>query len=114
MVSPLAVVTRIQPEGCVQDVGGRTVLVGETVSTWVWVGKVGSAVSVNGKPMVVAVGVGKLSGKVGGISEGVADCGKVSARERKIPPTTRMTEKMAMITPPPNWRQACIINSPCS
>src|SRR6476659_5482436 len=62
----------------------------------------------------VAVGVGKLNGKVGGMSVGVAAGGRVSARERKIPPMTRITETIAMITPTPNWRRACMLNSPWS
>lgn len=78
----------------------------------------GSTVSVSvslGRTVTtVAVGVGKLNGKVGGISVGVAGEGRVSARERKIPPMTKITEKIATITPPPNWRQDCIINSPHS
>jgi hypothetical protein len=61
---------------------------------------------------MVAVGDGRLNGSVGGISVGVAAGGNVSARERKIPPTTRMTEKIAIITPPPNWRRFCMINPP--
>jgi hypothetical protein len=62
---------------------------------------------------MVAVGDGRLNGSVGGMRLGVAAGGSVSARERKIPPTTRMTEKIAIITPPPNWRRFCMINPPC-
>jgi hypothetical protein len=73
-------------------------------------------VSVNGITIdvSVAVGVGKLSGSVGGIWVGVAAAGKFSARARKIPPITKMTEKMPTITPMPNWRQACMLSSPRS
>lgn len=51
------------------------------------------------------VDVGKTNCKVGeagmtGLSSG-ADGGADSARASEIPPTTRMMETMAMITPPP-------------
>jgi hypothetical protein len=52
--------------------------------------------------MIVTVGVGKLDGNVGGMSVGVAAAGRFSANERKIPPMTKITETMAMITPTPN------------
>ena len=57
----------------------------------------------------VDVGVGKLSGRVGGIWVGAVDGGRVSARASEMPPSTKTTETMAMMTPPPNWRKACII-----
>ncbi|HET8562609.1 MAG TPA: hypothetical protein VFM35_01930 [Candidatus Binatia bacterium] len=61
---------------------------------------------------IVAVGEGRLKGSVGGMRVGVAGEGKVSASERKIPPTTRMIEKIAIITPAPNWRRFCMITPP--
>jgi hypothetical protein len=71
-------VIRIQPEGGVHDVGEASararVAVGDS--------EIAVCVSVAGKPMVVAVGVGKLSGKVGGIWVGVAGGGRLSARDK--------------------------------
>jgi len=60
----------------------------------------------------VGVGVGKLSGSVGRICVGVEAGGSVSARASMIPPTTKITEIIAMMTPIPNWRSDCIISSP--
>jgi hypothetical protein len=60
----------------------------------------------------VAVGVGNSSGNVGGIWVGVEGGGNVSASDNKMPPTTRMTETIAMMTPMPNWRMNCMITSP--
>lgn len=98
-----------------QDVGCETICEavgnpdavseGSTVSVNVSLGRVAICV-------VVAVGVGKLNGNVGGIRVGVAGDGRVSARERKMPPMTKITEKIATSTPAPNWRRACIISSP--
>jgi hypothetical protein len=105
----VAVVICIQPEGGVQDAeaGDREAMVGE-----------GEAVSVDVSickaAVMVAVGVGKFGGNVAGTWVGVAGGGNVSASERKIPPRTRITETIAMMTPPPNWRRDCIINSPSS
>lgn len=84
--------------------GGNTDAVseGRVVSVRVSLGRIAICVA-------VAVGVGKLRGKVGGICVGVAGEGRFSARERKIPPMTKITEKIAMITPAPNWRRACIL-----
>jgi hypothetical protein len=77
--------------------------------------EVGDAISVTVSAVeTVAVGVGRLSGRVGGMRVGVAGEGRLSASERNIPPMTRMMEKIAIITPPPNWRRFCIINPPCS
>lgn len=96
---------RIHPGGGVHAVGDTTEIVGE-----------GDAVSVTAvvcsAGACVNVGVGKLSGSVGGICVGVAEVGKVSASERKIPPRTNTTETIAMMTPPPNWRRACMASSP--
>jgi hypothetical protein len=91
----------------VQEIGDERIAVGggEAVSVGVSICRVGIWV-------MVIVGVGKLNGNVGGIWVGVAGGGRVSARERKIPPMTKITEKIAMITPPPNWRKACMISSP--
>jgi len=50
----------------------------------------------------VIVGVGKLNGNVGGICVGVEGGGNVSASASMIPPTTKMTETIAMMTPMPN------------
>jgi hypothetical protein len=61
------------------------------------------------RPIVVAVGVGKLWGNVGGICVGVAGGGRVSARDKNTPPITRITEKMATITPAPSCRKNCIL-----
>src|SRR6185295_13238904 len=105
---------RIQPEGGVQEVGCKTICeavgnpdaVSDEMIVSVGVSLV--AVAICG---MVAAGVGKLCGNVGGTCVGVAGAGRFSARERNIPPMTKITEKMAMITPPPNWRQACIISS---
>lgn len=60
----------------------------------------------------VGVGVGKLSGSVGRICVGVEGGGSVSASASMIPPTTKMTETIAMMTPIPNWRSDCMISSP--
>jgi hypothetical protein len=49
----------------------------------------------------VIVGVGKLTGSVGGICVGVEGGGNVSASASIIPPTTKMTETIAMMTPMP-------------
>ena len=59
-------------------------------------------VAVNTSEVTVAVGVGKLSGSVGGICVGVAGAGKLSARERKIPPRTKITEAIAIRTATPS------------
>jgi hypothetical protein len=108
-------VIRIHPEGGVQIVGGRDVCEAIGRADAVSEGSIVSVgVSLGRTVMIVAVGVGKLSGNVGGMGVGVAGVGKVSARERKIPPMTKITEKIAMITPAPNWRRACIISSPSS
>ena len=84
-----------------QEVGGTEVIVGnpDAVSDGT---TVAVSVSLGRIVITVAVGVGKLNGNVGGRSVGVADGGSVSARERKIPPMTRITEIIAMITPTPN------------
>ncbi len=76
-----------------QTVGGKEVFVGTRVIV-----SVGVSLCVD---MMVAVGVGKLNGNVGGICVGVAGAGNVSASERKIPPITKMTETIAMMTPTP-------------
>ena len=91
---------RTQPTGGVHMVGANgvfnTVLVAEGVAVCVAVG-----VSLRtGDP--VAVGVGKLNGNVGGICVGVEGGGNVSASASMIPPTTKMTETIAMMTPMPN------------
>ena len=80
---------------------------------------VGNVVSVGSSEIaviavMVAVGVGKLNGSVGGIFVGVAGGGKLSAKERKTPPKTKITETIAMMTPAPNWRRDCIITPPRS
>jgi hypothetical protein len=49
----------------------------------------------------VIVGVGKLTGSVGGICVGVEGGGNVSASASIIPPTTKMTETIAMMIPMP-------------
>jgi hypothetical protein len=93
---------RIQPAGGVQDPGDAT-MASAAVAVPVIVGSAEAVgVSVSGKLMVVAVGVGKLCGNVGGICVGVAGGGRVSARDKKMPPITRITEKIATITPPPS------------
>lgn len=113
-MSPAEVITRIQPDGGVQEAGSKEIVVGKSDATCVGVSVAGEAVGVGEGDAVsmVAVGDGRLRGSVGGIRVGVAAGGNVSARERKIPPTTRMTEKIAIITPPPNWRRFCMINPP--
>jgi hypothetical protein len=76
--------------------------------------EVGDTISVTVSAVArVAVGVGRLSGSVGGIWVGVASDGRLSASERKTPPMTRMMEIIAIITPPPNWRRFCIFNPQC-
>jgi hypothetical protein len=99
----------------VQEAGSEEIVVGKTDGTCVGVSEACVAVGEGDGDAVsmVAVGDGRLNGSVGGIRLGVAAGGSVSARERKIPPTTRMTEKIAIITPPPNWRRFCMISPPC-
>jgi hypothetical protein len=105
MVSLEDVLTRIHPEGGTH--GAATAVV-----AWVVVVGDGEAVSVvvavRTREVTVAVGVGKLNGRVGGIWVGVASAGRLSARERKIPPSTRITEAIAIKTPTPSCRKACI------
>ena len=72
-----------------------TVVVGEGEAVSV-------VVAVDTSEVTVAVGVGKLRGSVGGICVGVAGEGRVSARERNIPPRTRTTEAIAIKTPTPS------------
>jgi hypothetical protein len=60
--------------------------------------------------ITVDVAVGKSNEMVGGMGEGVARDGSVSARAREIPPITKITERRAMMTPPPNCRKDCIIS----
>jgi len=50
----------------------------------------------------VIVGVGKLCGSVAGICVGVEGAGNDSASESMMPPTTKRTETIAMMTPIPN------------
>ena len=66
-MSPELVVTRIQPEGGVQAVGDDNANARVEEAVIVGSDATGVCVSVAGKPLVVDVGVGKLSGKVGGI-----------------------------------------------
>jgi hypothetical protein len=115
-VSPAEVITRIQPDGGVQEAGSEEIVVGKRDGACVGVSDACEAVGEGDADAVsvVAVGDGRLNGSVGGIRVGVAAGGNVSARERKIPPTTRMTEKIAIITPPPNWRRFCMISPPCA
>ena len=63
---------------------------------------------------MVSVVVGNFTESVGGICVGVEGEDKYSARESKIPPTTKMTETMRDDEPTPNWRIDFIIRSPCS
>lgn len=102
---------RIHPAGGVHRVGvnANRVLVGAAV------GGVAVCVAVGVSLMMgaaVAVGVGNSSGNVGGIWVGVDGGGNVSASDSRMPPTTRMTETIAMMTPMPNWRMDCIITFP--
>src|SRR5512132_466415 len=101
---------RTHLEGGVQTVGAANCCEaagdGEAVAVPVAV-----SVAVCSAGVDVNVGVGKLSGSVGGICVGVAWAGRFSARERTIPPRTKTTDTMAMITPPPNWRMAFITGS---
>jgi hypothetical protein len=112
MVSPAEVMTRVHPEGGAQVAGSEEMVVGKADAVGVGVSAVGEAVGEAVWMKIVAVGEGRLNGSVGGIRVGVAGGGKVSASERKMPPTTRMMEKIAMITPPPNWRRFCMITPP--
>jgi hypothetical protein len=111
--------TRIHPEGGVQEAGGEEIVVGkrDAISVGEAVGAVGVgeevAVTV-WMAVCVIVGVGKLRGSVGGIWVGVARDGKFSAMDIKMPPITRPTEKIAIMTPAPNWRRFCMIIPPCS
>jgi hypothetical protein len=100
----------------VQEAGSEEIVVGKREGTCVGVSDACVAVGEGDADAVsrVAVGDGRLNGSVGGTRLGVAAWGNVSARERKMPPTTRMTEKIAIITPPPNWRRFCIITPPCA
>ena len=102
----------IQPTGGVQVVGSNanvavdgTVAVSVAVMVVVGVSLASVGVSITSPD----VGVGKLSGRVGGICVGAAEVGRVSASASEMPPSTRMTETMAIMTPPPNWRKACIM-----
>ena len=104
---------RIQPDGGTQEAGNEEIVVGKRDATCVGVSDACEGVGEGDAVSMVAVGEGRLNGRVGGIRVGVAAGGNVSARERKIHPTTRMTEKIAIITPPPNWRRFCMINPPC-
>ena len=54
----------------------------------------------------VAVGVGNSRGRVGGSWVGVERGRAVSFRASIMPPTTRMIEKIAMMTPIPSWPSA--------
>jgi hypothetical protein len=106
---------RIHPDGKIQEVGCEMIAVGATEVAV----SVGVVVCVGSSEMVVmavivAVGVGKLNGSVAGIFVGVAGGGKLSARERKMPPKTKITETIAMMTPAPNWRRDCMITPPRS
>jgi hypothetical protein len=106
---------RIQPEGKVQEMGCEMIAVGATevavsVGMMIWVGISKVKVTV----AIVAVGVGKLNGNVGGICVGVAGGGKLSAKERKMPPKTKITETIAMMIPAPSWRRDCMITPPRS
>ena len=93
---------------CIQPAGGGAQTVGEEEE---------EDRTVVGVPVGVEVGVslcafasdgvmvGKFSCKVGGICVGVAREGNVSARDRKIPPITRMAEINPMVIPTLNWRK---------
>ena len=105
---------RIQPEGGAQVAGSEEIVVGKADAISVGVSDTSEAVGDAVSTEIVAVGEGRLNGNVGGIKVGVAGEGKVSASERKIPPTTRIMEKIAIITPPPNWRRFCMLNPPCA
>lgn len=109
MVSPAPAIIRIHPIGGLHGVvvAANRVSVGGAVAVCVAVGVslcMGEA---------VIVGVGKLCGSVAGICVGVEGAGNDSASASMMPPTTKMTEIIAMITPMPNWRSDCIITSPC-
>jgi len=104
---------RIHPAGGLQVAGSEEIVVGKREAICVGVRDACEEVGEGDAVSRVAVGVGRLNGSVGGIRVGVAGEGRVSARERKMPPTTRIMEKIAIITPPPNWRRFCMINPPC-
>lgn len=81
-----------------QETDGREVAVGEglAVSVGVSVCRVGNA------SVEVNVAVGMFNGSVGGAWVGVVDGGRVSAMAREIPPSTKMTETIAIMTPLPS------------
>jgi hypothetical protein len=85
-VSPEEVITCIHPDGGVQEAGGPEIVVGKRDAISVGVGEAGVAVGVGDvvsvSVWIVAVGDGRLSGRVGGIRVGVAGAGNASARER--------------------------------
>ena len=95
---------------CIQPAGGGAQTVGEEEDR-----------TVVGVPVAVEVGVslcaltsegvmlGKFNCKVGGICVGVAREENVSARDRKIPPITRMAEINPMVIPTLNWRKGFIL-----
>jgi hypothetical protein len=93
----------------VQEAGGEEMVVGKRDAISVGCKEACEAVGdAEGEALsmvamvTVGVGVGKLCGSVGGIWVGVAAEGRLSARDRKMPPITSITETTAMITPAPN------------
>jgi hypothetical protein len=111
MVSLEVVVMRIQPDGVMQEICTKSVLVAKAVSVaegrGVMLGVVVGDADITAEPVKVAVG--KSREIVGGMGVGDACGGRVSAKASEMPPITNNMEMRAMRTPPPNCRKDCII-----
>ena len=100
MVSLAVVMMAIQPLGGVQTatVGGNArVDVDDAIVVAVIVA-VGVSLRRVGIPMpIVVVGDGIVCGRVGGTWEGALEGGRVSASASEMPPSTRITETIAIM-----------------